>query len=167
MKWPIQGSLGMKNVYVSRLFDSAAVRWRNPPIGPKDRSNWKLKQHFKSNSKHEISDETDYYQFTKQWHKENVADLCTKNEAEMKSTVNSIFGLQVWFRQTTFVIEIPDSFTILPCIYVSKPFKSPPWISWYLLRFKLCLEWGYLSGLRDQMYVFMLLQVGAKTAFVN
>jgi len=26
MKWPIQGSLGEKNVYVSRLFDSAAVR---------------------------------------------------------------------------------------------------------------------------------------------
>jgi len=49
-----------------------------------------------------------------------------ENKAEMKSTVNSIFCLQVWIRQTTFVIEIPDSFTILPCIYVSKPFKSLP-----------------------------------------
>ena len=45
-----------------------------PPQARKTGVTEKLKQHFKSNSKHEISDETDYYQFTKQWHKENVAD---------------------------------------------------------------------------------------------
>ena len=89
-----------------------------------------------------------------------------KNKAEMKSQVNSIFCLKLWKRQTTFVIEIPDSFTILPCIYVSKPFKSPPLNQLVFTTFQIVFRMRIFKWFK-RPNVFMLLQVGAETAFVN
>jgi len=78
-----------------------------------------------------------------------------ENKAEMKSTVNSIFCLQVWITYTTFVIEIPDSFTLLPCIYVSKPFKSlPPLDQLVFTTFQIVFRMRIFKWfLRDQMYL--------------